>query len=93
MVWPKRQVRSKQGQNFLTADLVQVVAGVQAIAGRVSPGVYTWAGSGARLSSSAGEFVFDIAFQSSHHNQTVKNVSRGLHALVRSQALKRWRSG
>ncbi len=68
------------------------LAGCQAIAELVSPVGYTYARSGPRLTRRAGEFVFEISFQSSHHNQTGKNVTLWLHALVRSPALKRWRA-
>lgn len=74
------------------ASRAAYLAGCQAIAALVGPAGYTYARSGPRLTRRAGEFVFEISFQSSHHNRADKRVTLWLHALVRSPALKRWRA-
>ena len=61
------------------------------VAARFESGGFRYAKSGPHFTRKAGEFTFQVSFQSSHNNVAGEYVAMWVHGIVRSVRLKAWR--
>jgi hypothetical protein len=61
------------------------------VAVRFEPQGFRYAKSGPHFTRRAGEFTFQVSFQSSHNNVAGEYVAMWVHGIVRSSRLKSWR--
>jgi hypothetical protein len=68
------------------------LAGCQAIANAMREYGYVYTKSGPKLRRKSQDFIFQVDFQSSHHNVSGKLIALWIHGNVFSAALKQWRA-